>query len=221
MARQARRANQFAFRFHAYAVCPALKSKIFFFRFFVNNDLLLPFRDLHKGRIAIVTNVERNAVDAKMLETCGIATRTAKSCGPGAPMQALSWRRCFRIAPITVANAGSPGRARISRKPLRGEGRSVSACTCGFRARASFFCAGAPGAAATRPSLHPLFSEGMNDAKLGRNSSRERELVVAAFSWPVLRDGRGSRPPQDEVGTCGTSHILIGEERGKATRLEP
>jgi hypothetical protein len=149
------------------------------------------------------------------------STRTAKSCGPGAPMQALSWRRCFRIAPITVANAGSPGRARISRKPLRGEGRSVSACTCGFRARASFFCAGAPGAAATRPSLHPLFSEGMNDAKLGRNSSRERELVVAAFSWPVLRDGRGSRPPQDEVGTCGTSHILIGEERGKATRLEP
>jgi hypothetical protein len=69
---QPRRANQFAFRFHAYAVCPALKSKIFFFRFFVNNDLLLPFRDLHKGRIAIVTNVERNAVDAKMLETCGI-----------------------------------------------------------------------------------------------------------------------------------------------------
>ena len=29
----------------------------------------------------------------------------------------------FRIAPITVAKAGSPGRARISRKPLRREGR--------------------------------------------------------------------------------------------------
>ena len=36
-------------------------------------------------------------------------SRTAKSCGPGAPMQALSWRQCLRIAPMTVANAGSPG----------------------------------------------------------------------------------------------------------------
>jgi hypothetical protein len=31
---------------------------------------LVPHR--HKGRIAVVTNVVRNAVDAKMLETCGI-----------------------------------------------------------------------------------------------------------------------------------------------------
>ena len=35
----------------------------------------------------------------------------------------------------------------------------ITACTCGFRACAVFFCARAPGAAATRPSLRPhLFS---------------------------------------------------------------
>jgi hypothetical protein len=39
---------------------------------------------------------------------------------------------------------GSPGRARISRKPLRREGRSVSACTCGLRALAHLSCAKRP-----------------------------------------------------------------------------
>src|ERR1700741_2219463 len=64
-------------------------------------------------------------------------------------------------ARMTVANAGSPGRARISRKPSRREGRCDHRRTCGFRARANSFCAGAPGAAATRPSLRPLhFEEG-------------------------------------------------------------
>src|SRR6202007_2202845 len=61
---------------------------------------------------------------------------------------------------------GSPGRARISRKPLRREGRSVSACTCGLRALAHLSCAGAPGAAATRPSLlPPIFKGGQRRCK--------------------------------------------------------
>src|ERR1700756_717077 len=54
----------------------------------------------------------------------------------------------------------------------------VTACTCGFRARANYLCAGAPGAAATRPSLRPLtFEEGETQAKLGRNAPREYGLM--------------------------------------------
>jgi hypothetical protein len=50
--------------------------------------------------------------------------RTAKSCGPGAPTLASSWRRCWRIAPMTVANKpGHRGEHEVSRKPPRRESR--------------------------------------------------------------------------------------------------
>ena len=47
-----------------------------------------------EGRLAIVTNAGRDAVDAAARVT-NVLTRTAKSCGPDAPMLASSWRRCF------------------------------------------------------------------------------------------------------------------------------
>jgi hypothetical protein len=57
---------------------------------------MFPFRS-HEGRIAIVTNAERDCGGRGVL--CAILcadeqrfSRTAKSCGPGAPMQALSER---------------------------------------------------------------------------------------------------------------------------------
>ena len=50
-----------------------------------------PVPHRHKGRIAIVTNVARNAVDARRADRRAARARTAKSCGPGAPMQALSF----------------------------------------------------------------------------------------------------------------------------------
>src|SRR5437762_6561237 len=60
---------------------------------------------------------------ARIDEWC--ARRTAKSCGPGAATVASS-RRAY-----PAGDGGnkrrSPGRARISRKPLRGESRDVSA----------------------------------------------------------------------------------------------
>ena len=46
--------------------------------------MLLAFR-ADEGRIAIVTNVERNAVDGDALTDERRYPRTAKSCGPGAP----------------------------------------------------------------------------------------------------------------------------------------
>jgi hypothetical protein len=58
----------------------------------------------------------------------------------------------FRITRATVAKAGSPGRARISRKPLRREGRCVSACTCGFALSRNFFARRPMGACG-----HPVF----------------------------------------------------------------
>ena len=78
-----------------------------------------------EGRFAVVTDVGsgmrwtlRLCVDERSLK------RTAKSCGSGAPKQALRSRRCSRVSRVTVATKRwSPRRARISRKPLRGECR--------------------------------------------------------------------------------------------------
>jgi hypothetical protein len=56
-----------------------------------------------------------------------LLSRTAKSCGPGAPTLASSWRRCSRIAPTTVAKEpGHRGEHEVSRKPPRREGRRCS-----------------------------------------------------------------------------------------------
>jgi hypothetical protein len=69
-------------------------------------------------------------------------------------------------------NAWSPGRARISRKPLRREGRACPACTCGS-CPVHFFRTGAMGVADTRPSLRPPEIRGtLRAARLGRDASR-------------------------------------------------
>ena len=90
------------FQISAASVCPALARKIFAFRFSENCGLTLPVPHRHKGRIAIVTNVERNAVDAKMLETCSIDTDGEV---------VWSWR----------ANAGAKS-SRIAEKLREGDG---------------------------------------------------------------------------------------------------
>ena len=68
------------------------------------------------------------------------------------------------------------GELGVSRKPLRREGRSDSACTCGLRAFRATFCARAHGC-----SAHPAFpapscflERVTQDAKLGRMPSRGR-----------------------------------------------
>jgi hypothetical protein len=50
------------------------------------------------------------------------------------------------------------GEYEVSRKPLRREGRCDHRLYLWSTRSRKFFCAGAPGAAATRPSLRPLFS---------------------------------------------------------------
>jgi hypothetical protein len=54
----------------------------------ISNHRRIPPRP--EGRFANVTNVGRDAVDADGLTDEQQVSRTAKSCGPGAPMQAPS-----------------------------------------------------------------------------------------------------------------------------------
>jgi superfamily I DNA and/or RNA helicase len=60
-----------------------------------------PSRPL-QGRIAIVTDAGRDAVDAGGAKDEGADLRTAKSCGPDASTPASSWRKPF--PPATVTN---------------------------------------------------------------------------------------------------------------------
>jgi hypothetical protein len=84
-----------------------------------------------------------------------------------------SWRRdpgatLVGILPLATGarKAASPGRARISRKPLRGESRDVSAVpvkpVCVFYYPLHTVLAGAVGA---RLSLRPLFKEGATNSQ--------------------------------------------------------
>jgi hypothetical protein len=197
------RAREIEFRFSVQADlgCPVARAKIFVFRFFENCASLPSFRTDTRG----VSRSSRTWCGMRWTRRCwrrAASTRTAKSCGPGAPMQALSPREAESFAKATVAIAGSPRRARISRKPLRGEGRSVSACTCGSRARANFFCAGAPGAAATRPSLHPLLSRAVSFSKTRAKRAAGTQMHVSHRHCPQsYNNPASSRPSEARAGT--------------------
>src|SRR5215831_7541025 len=76
-------------------------------------------RSHKEGRFAIVTNVGSGMRWTRYRSRRMLVSRTAKSCGPGAPTLALSPQRCFGILRVTVARKpGSPGRPRISRKTI-------------------------------------------------------------------------------------------------------
>src|SRR5437763_17156468 len=102
--------------------------------------------------------------------------RTAKSCGPGAAMLALSCAGISRAA--TVANKPAHrGEREVSRKAIA-QGMSdclrcpVCSCAPFLRTLAHEIA----GAARTRHSLRPLFSEGQRICNLGRNAPRARGL---------------------------------------------
>jgi hypothetical protein len=104
--------------------------------------------------------------------------RTAKSCGPGAPMQAPSWRRCFSSAPMTVAiKLVHRGEYEVSRKTIRAGKAGSLGCTCGQRP-AHFFRAGAAGA-----SRHPAFPapSPIDEGTKCRKTSGARRRGTRAF----------------------------------------
>jgi len=79
--------------------------------------------------------------------------RTAKSCGPGAPMQAPSCASLQRSCEATVAiKLVHRGEREISRKPLRREGRLSLPVPVVNALAQIFLCARAPGACG-----HPVF----------------------------------------------------------------
>jgi hypothetical protein len=119
-------------------------------------------------------------------------SRTAKSCGPDAPMAGVKFARSLRFLGTTVTNKlwSRRGEHGISRKPLRGEGRSVSAepvCSCAFcylplhmRPRVQR----APGLPCALS-----FLRADEFAKLGRMASRERPCSSSSAEAddPVFR----------------------------------
>ena len=99
--------------------------------------------------------------------------RTAKACGPDAPMLASSPREASFLGATVARKPGHRGDHVISRKPLRGEGRMIPVEPVVLPP--CFFCTGPMGAIGTRPSPRPLLEEGgTNRPNLGHFGPRDR-----------------------------------------------
>ena len=112
------------FRFRIFRSCPALARKIICFRFSEICDLIGSFRSDTRG-VRVVTNVERNAVDADVPvdERRRGGRRNRVVLAPQSSGVKLAMMR-ERIASMTVANEKVHRRARISRKTIA-QGRPV------------------------------------------------------------------------------------------------
>jgi hypothetical protein len=106
-----------------------LNGKIFLFLFFRNCAYLPPSRLTMRGG-RVVTNARRDAVDAKCVaRRAAFFSRTAKPCGPGAPMQVPSFSNLPRGDGDNKARSHR-GEHGISCKPSRRECRRKR-LTCG------------------------------------------------------------------------------------------
>jgi hypothetical protein len=105
--------------------------------------------------------------------------RTAKSCGPGAPMLALSFCGVTSVEVTVAKKPGHRGEHEVSRKPLRRESRIASAepvCSCAHSS--VHFAHETAGAARIRLSLRPLqCKSGEISENLGRIAPRERAIT--------------------------------------------
>src|SRR3984957_18099078 len=72
--------------------CQVLRAKIFYFPEYSDYPILLPAPPHQKGRIMIVANAGRDAVDAEGAFDEWRRKRTAKTCGPGTPTLVSSSR---------------------------------------------------------------------------------------------------------------------------------
>src|SRR5579883_961019 len=122
--------------------------------------------------------------------------RTAKSCGPGAPKA----RRqvgddASHHADDGGNRQGSPGRSRISRKPLRREGRLSPPVPVVNALFAQFFARAPRVHAATRSSLRPPIAGG-STTKQSSGETR-REDVKACLS-AVVPAKAGTHDPRPE-----------------------
>jgi hypothetical protein len=127
-------------------------------------------------------------------------TRTAKSCGPGAPMQALSF-----VQDDVRGDGGNQlvrrGEREISCKPPCREGRLSPPVPVVTRPLRNFSGARAPGACG-----HPAFpapsslERDQDDAKLGRQSApRECEMLACAQFFDRAFPHAPTRPSRGRV----------------------
>src|SRR4249920_1676651 len=105
--------------------------------------------------------------------------RTAKSCGSGAAVLALSPGEAKLLAGDGGKRAVLRGEHEVSRKAIA-QGRPgcprCPVCSCALLF--AQIARETAGAASTRSSLRPLIRRGPNqDANLGRNVPRDREIV--------------------------------------------
>ena len=120
--------------------------------------------------------------------------------------------------------AGHRGERAISRKPLRREGRMLSAepvCSCAFPL--CTFAHETAGAARTRSSLRPLIGEdAKGKAKLARNARRDREAVVVDHTLPVIarESGRSSIPETSVIEPRSRGVLDTPHARGMTARYD-
>jgi hypothetical protein len=143
-----------------------------------------------EGRLAIVTDAGRDAVDADGAgdEQCCCGRRSRVVLTPrrwrqvcGMAMSALTG--LTRRAGDGDKQARSPGRARRKPlKPLRGECRVISGVTVVTNARVYYTPRAAAGAPGARHSLRPLIQKAEFLAQLGRTVSRERRFVSRSLT---------------------------------------
>ena len=107
-----------------------------------------------RGALRTSRNARWDAVDAKFAKDDRKRSRTAKPCGPDAPMAGVKFARSSRFLGMTVTNKlwSHRGEHGISRKPSRREGR-MSPLNLYARVRFfSYFCTRDRGC-----SAHPVF----------------------------------------------------------------
>src|SRR5207244_6637455 len=96
--------------------CQGPFAKIFLFSSDPNQVSDSPVSFRQEGRIAIVTNAGRDAVDAAARETNAVCLRTAKSCGSDAPIVGV--KSAIRSAGDGVKKRGHRGEREVSRKTI-------------------------------------------------------------------------------------------------------
>ena len=135
--------------------------------------------------------------------------RTAKSCGSGAPKQALRPRRCSRVLRLTVATKQrSPRRARITRKTIA-QGMPADPALPVVTAACVFCCRRAMGEVITRHSLRPLhFPRAKLFAALGRERVAGSRRCAHFNNNPHsgARVTRGARHERATMRNCASGN---------------
>jgi hypothetical protein len=206
--------------------CPASLSKIFSFSPDPNHPHIRSRPVPLEGRLAIVTDAGRDAVDVDGALTRALDLRTAKTCGPDASTLAPSLADNFRKA-TEARKPDLRGERGISRKPLRA-GMPGDSGELVVNTRVHFLhpmrtrgcgCTGHP--AFPTPSLGGIFF-----ALLGRNAPREcgsvsRRHCEQPTGRANARPMTGSATKQSTLFLCGTMDCFAEPVIVRRIRADP